>query len=246
MKSKNSLDYALLFCGGKGTRLGKIGNKINKSMLLINKKPIIFYIVSNLIKSKIKKIIFPLGYKGETIENYLRKKFPEEINRFIFLKTGLNSSLAKRVNVVKKKIDKNKKIIILNGDTLLNFNTIKIMQKYNYNNSKPIVCIFNKKIDLGFIFKENKSYKFIKNSFINQFKHQKTNFYSYSGIIILNSNIILNLKMSGNENFEETLFKKTLKKNFIIHDLKNRCFPIDSIKDLEYAKKNFNKILSFK
>ena len=27
MKSKNSLDYALLFCGGKGTRLGKIGKK---------------------------------------------------------------------------------------------------------------------------------------------------------------------------------------------------------------------------
>ena len=68
-KIKNPIiEYAILFCGGKGSRLGSIGKKKNKSLILVHNKPIIYYIISKLLKSNINKIIFPLGYKGNDIK----------------------------------------------------------------------------------------------------------------------------------------------------------------------------------
>ena len=69
----DELKYAVIFCGGKGTRLGVISKKINKSLLLVNNKPIIYYIVSKFLKMKIDKIVFPLGYRGNEIKKYIIK-----------------------------------------------------------------------------------------------------------------------------------------------------------------------------
>ena len=239
-----SIDFALVFCGGKGTRLGHIGKKKNKSMLLVNRKPIIFYIVSTLIKANVNKIIFPLGYKGETIKNYLKKKFSNEIHRFIFINTGVNSTISKRVSIVKKNISKNKNILLLNGDTIIKFDLLKIFKQYN---KKPIACIFSKKIDLGFFYKKNNNYTFIKKSFINNFISEKKSFSAYSGIVLFNTNILFSLNLNKNNNFEEMLFRKILENNNItIHNIKENCFPIDNLKDLEYANLNINKISNFK
>ena len=43
------------------------------------------------------------------------------------------------------------------------------------------------------------------------------------------------------------LFRKILENNDItIHNIKENCFPIDNLKDLEYANLNINKISNFK
>ena len=163
------IDYAIIFCGGKGTRLDSIGKRLNKSMLMINNNPIIYYVVSILIKSNVNKIIFPLGYKGNTIEKYIKNKFSKEINRFLFIKTGVDSNLSERIEIVKKNLKSNKTMILLNGDTLINFNPNIILHKYKLASQKPIACVFSKKIDLGFFLKKNKSLIFTKNVFINKY-----------------------------------------------------------------------------
>ena len=83
----NKLKYAVIFCGGKGTRLGTISKKINKSLLLVNNKPIIYYIVLKLLKLKIDKIIFPLGYRGKEIKKYIIKTFINDTSKFQFINT---------------------------------------------------------------------------------------------------------------------------------------------------------------
>jgi len=42
---------AIILCGGKGTRLGLLGKKTPKSLVKINGRPIIWYIIKNNIKS---------------------------------------------------------------------------------------------------------------------------------------------------------------------------------------------------
>ena len=68
-----SLKQVVIFVGGLGTRLGHITKTTPKPLIKIQDKPLIWYTISSLLKSGIDKIIFPLGYKGEMIENYLKK-----------------------------------------------------------------------------------------------------------------------------------------------------------------------------
>ena len=118
----DKLKYAVIFCGGKGTRLGTISKKINKSLLLVNNKPIIYFIVLKLLKSKIDKIVFPLGYRGNEIKKYIIKTFNKDISKFQFINTGINSQIYERINLIKKYLPSKGIVLFANGDTLFNFN----------------------------------------------------------------------------------------------------------------------------
>ena len=76
MKSLNIKDRrtAVILCGGRGTRLGSITKKIPKSLVEINGKPIIWYILKILKKNKFNHFILPTGYKEIELKKYLKKK----------------------------------------------------------------------------------------------------------------------------------------------------------------------------
>ena len=61
----------LILCGGKGTRLGAIGKKTPKTLIKVQGKPIIWYIIKILIKNGFNHFILPIGYKGVQIKNIL-------------------------------------------------------------------------------------------------------------------------------------------------------------------------------
>jgi glucose-1-phosphate cytidylyltransferase len=77
MKSK-LMNSAVILCGGKGTRLGSIGKEIPKSLVNIQKKPIIWYIINILIKKGFNHFILPTGYKGKKLKDYLKKNFKKK------------------------------------------------------------------------------------------------------------------------------------------------------------------------
>ena len=41
---------AIILCGGKGTRLGEIGKKMPKTLVKVQEKPILWYILKSLKK----------------------------------------------------------------------------------------------------------------------------------------------------------------------------------------------------
>ena len=65
---------AVVLCGGMGSRISEITSKTPKSMISILGKPIIWYVISLLVKNNIQQIIFPLGYKGNLIKKFILKK----------------------------------------------------------------------------------------------------------------------------------------------------------------------------
>ena len=82
---ENLTSCAVIFCGGRGSRLGSIGEKKNKSLLLVKNKPIIGHIIDQLLKAKIDKIILPLGYRGKDIKNILQKVFQMKFQNLLLL-----------------------------------------------------------------------------------------------------------------------------------------------------------------
>ena len=66
------LKSVVILCGGKGTRLGALGKKLPKSLVRVDGKPIIWYILKTLKKNKFNHFILPVGYKGSMIKSYIR------------------------------------------------------------------------------------------------------------------------------------------------------------------------------
>lgn len=61
---------ALLLAGGRGTRLRSVVNDRPKPMALVEGKPFLEYLLTQLKKNDITDIIFAVGYKGSMIEEY--------------------------------------------------------------------------------------------------------------------------------------------------------------------------------
>ena len=51
---------AIVLCGGLSSRMGQLTSNTPKSLLKVNKRPIIWYTIGFLYKNGIKKFIFPL------------------------------------------------------------------------------------------------------------------------------------------------------------------------------------------
>ena len=144
MKLKNA--PCVILCGGKGSRLGKLTEKIPKPMLKISKHPILYYIISNYAKYGVEKFILLTGYKNEIINKYFKslkgkivKKnknlevfkvfFKKKILEINVLYTGINTKKKDRVNKAKKII--NSEIFFLTyGDGL---GMVNIQSQYNFH-----------------------------------------------------------------------------------------------------------------
>ena len=63
---------AVILCGGKGTRLGVLGKKLPKTLVKVNNKPIIWYIIKFLEKNSFNHFILPVGYKGKMIKKFFK------------------------------------------------------------------------------------------------------------------------------------------------------------------------------
>jgi len=66
---------AIILAGGFGTRLQQVVTDIPKSLAHINGRPFIGYLLNYLSGQRIEKFIFSVGFKKETIQNYLGKQF---------------------------------------------------------------------------------------------------------------------------------------------------------------------------
>ena len=64
---------ALILAGGRGKRLRPLTDKIPKSLITVNKKPLIRYTINYLKKFGIDDITICSGYKSKQIESYLKK-----------------------------------------------------------------------------------------------------------------------------------------------------------------------------
>ena len=129
---------AVILCGGKGTRLGLLGKKIPKSLVKIQGFPIIWYILNILKKNSFNHFVLPIGYKGKMIEKYINKSKDLKKSEIDIIATGENSSIARRIFLIKKKI-KSKNFLLLNGDAIFDFNLQKMFDNHQ---KKKLTLLF--------------------------------------------------------------------------------------------------------
>lgn len=237
---------AIILCGGKGSRLGALGKKVPKTLVQVQRKEILWYIINILSKNKFSHIILPTGYKGNKIKNFInKKKFNLKIE---CIETGKNSNIGFRIAKVIKRI-KTKNVLLLNGDAIFDLNIKSIYNNHTKKNfeltflSSEITYQFGTiGTELGKIkdFRRNLVYDSLS---IRGSKKYKA--YNYCGMSIIKTSILKKFKgvYKNNENFEQTFFPLMIKKYFCnLEKITGFWHSIDNLKDLDMVnKKSVNK-----
>ena len=92
------LNTAIILCGGKGTRLGILSKKKAKTLVKIQNKEILWYLIKYLKLNGFNHFILPLGYKGDQIKKFIKKN-KEVILKPIHSYSGNDIHLLKNFNV---------------------------------------------------------------------------------------------------------------------------------------------------
>ena len=231
---------AIILCGGKGTRLGLLGKKTPKSLVKINGRPIIWYIIKNLIKNSFNHFILPTGFKGNLIKKYLLKKREFKNYKIEVINTGENSNIGKRIFLIKNKIISDN-FLLMNGDAIFDFNLKKIFNTHNASKNDLTFIGCENQLAYGTVgMLNNKIVNFERNITFNSVKVRgKPQFtaYVYSGMIIMNKKV-LNINFKNFKNFEKQLYPiiiKKFKSNFEI--FKGFWHSIDNMKDVDVTRK---------
>jgi len=146
---KNSLKNkitSIILCAGEGSRISDFIHNKPKPLIEINNKPILSYLISNLIKSQTTSIIIVTGHLQEQIENYIEiiKQKDESLRKKILIINSGNDykkgplysflSITKEKNILKKDLI----YLIFPGDTYFESNLISELFNSIRNNSSFI------------------------------------------------------------------------------------------------------------
>jgi NDP-sugar pyrophosphorylase family protein len=201
----------LLLCGGRGTRLGPDFKNTNKSLIRIKNKTLISSNIDYLLKQKFENIFVLTGHAYKKVEQEVKSKFKRKV---ILNFTGLNTSIAMRIEKTLKFLDKFQYVLIMNGDSIYKFNLNKIFyQTCKKNIDCSLVCT-SKIIKYGFVELNKKKMvkSFVKNiEFYNFFN--KRSYLFYSGLCFVNIKLLKKNLKGIKKNFEINLFNKLIKKN---------------------------------
>jgi glucose-1-phosphate cytidylyltransferase len=124
----------VILAGGLGTRISEYTKSIPKPMIRIKRLPILVHIMKHYAKFGFNEFYIALGYKGNVIKNYFRKKkFNWKIN---LINTGKNTMTGGRLKRLKKYLNK-ENFFLTYGDGLSDVN-LKNLLKFHNNNKKLV------------------------------------------------------------------------------------------------------------
>ncbi len=105
---------AIVLAGGLGTRLRSVVADVPKPMVSVCGKPFLFFVLQNIVKQNIKRIILAVGYKYKAIFDYFGNEFQTAELIYSIEDEPLGTG-----GGIRKAIEKTlgQQILIINGDT---------------------------------------------------------------------------------------------------------------------------------
>lgn len=109
----------IVLAGGFGSRLQSVVRDVPKPMAMVAGKPFLHYLIQQIQREDIGKLVFSLGYKHEIITSYVQKEYPTLPYDFSIEDTPLFTGGAIRLALEKCHTDL---VLVINGDTYFGVN----------------------------------------------------------------------------------------------------------------------------
>jgi glucose-1-phosphate thymidylyltransferase len=121
---------AIIPVAGAGTRLRPLTYTQPKPLIPVAGKPIIGYILDQLIEAGIEEYVFILGYLGEKIKEFLEENYPIIKKHYVYQED--RQGLGHAIFLCNQLLAKEEEILIHLGDTILDID-ITVFKNSRYN-----------------------------------------------------------------------------------------------------------------
>jgi glucose-1-phosphate thymidylyltransferase len=108
---------AIIPAAGIGTRLRPHTYTLPKALLYVAGKPIISHILDDVIPLGVSSIVLIVGYKGDLIEEYVRKRYPDIDVEFV--QQAERKGIGHAIHLTRKQADTGEPLLIILGDTIV-------------------------------------------------------------------------------------------------------------------------------
>ncbi len=121
---------AIIPVAGAGTKLRPLTYTQPKPLIPVAGKPIIGYILDQLIDAGVEEYVFILGYLGEKIKEFLEDNYPKIRKHYVY--QGDRQGLGQAIYLCKDLLQDEEEVLIQLGDTILDID-IKVFQHSRFN-----------------------------------------------------------------------------------------------------------------
>jgi D-glycero-alpha-D-manno-heptose 1-phosphate guanylyltransferase len=122
---------AIILAGGLGTRLRSVVSDLPKCMAPVNGRPFLAYIIEYLQKEGVEKYILSVGYKSETIVEYLNTEYSMLNVQYSIEENPLDTGGAIKLACTKAS---GQNVMVLNGDTMFSAD-LKMLSSFHVQNA---------------------------------------------------------------------------------------------------------------
>ena len=129
---------ALIPVAGVGTRLRPHTYTQPKPLVPVAGKPIIGFIIDELLEVGVREFVFVIGYLGEKIQQFIEEHYPDIKTTFIQQPTRMGSGHA--IWIAKEALKNTDELLIVYGDTIFDVEWRMIL-------NTPHSCLAIKKVD---------------------------------------------------------------------------------------------------
>ncbi|MCW5908752.1 MAG: NTP transferase domain-containing protein [Chitinophagales bacterium] len=116
---------AIIPVAGAGTRLRPLTYTQPKALIAVAGKPILSFIIDELLENGVNDFIFVIGYLGEKIREFVEKEYPQLNARFVTQEERIGSAHA--IWCAKEEINPNEPLVIHLGDSIVDIDIKKIL-----------------------------------------------------------------------------------------------------------------------
>ena len=234
----SDINEAMIFAAGFGKRMYPLSTKIPKPLLKVNGKPIIFYIIEDLINLNFKNIVINTHHLSEKFHDEL-KPYSKTI-KIVFEEEILDTG-GGFLNAIKRNCFYNLKSpkVLINGDVLwkktVNSPIKNILRNWNEEKMDLLLCVIKKRYFFGYKGKGDFNLEEPQKE-ISRLNLEQQKDFVFSGLQIVKPKL---LKKKNEKKFSmrEIFFSNIKKKIYGIND-KNEWYHISEPDDLKNVNDN--------
>jgi glucose-1-phosphate cytidylyltransferase len=236
--SKDNQKWALMLCGGLGSRMGSLTDETPKPVLVIHERPIIWYSFWSLYKNGFRNFILPLGYLGHQIKEYITEISKDVDCNIHFTDTGIDTSIADRIKQVCHLIPEEESFFLLNTDTVFDFDINSMYQHHINRNALVTVSTVEVTTPWGMLtVVGDEIVDFDKDRKVQRFVSSHLNDgygVVHSGLAWIKKSALGYIDFENmSDDFETDLFGEAIREQRMAHfSLEGIWVPIDTPKDL--------------
>ena len=223
----------VILAGGLGTRLSEYTNTIPKPMVKVGKEPMIYHIMKLYAKYGFKDFYIALGYKGDKISNFFKKKKTDW--KITFIKTGLKTMTGGRLKRLQKYLNKDT-FMLTYGDGISNVNLKKLLNFHKRNKKIATLTAVRPPARFGNIRLVGNQVRYFKE------KSKLDEGWINGGFFVIEPEFFKFLKNDKTYLEKEPLEKITKKKQLVAYKHKGFWQCMDTKRDKDYLDQTIKKI----